>query len=42
LIDETGARGKAEMVETEEELDVTEGLLAIDMILSMRAHSLEQ
>jgi hypothetical protein len=42
LIDETGVRGKAELVETEGELDVTEGLFAMDMSLSMRAHSLEQ
>jgi hypothetical protein len=41
LIDETGARGEAE-VETEGELDVAEGLLAMDMSLSMRAQSLEQ
>jgi hypothetical protein len=42
LIDETGARGEAKEVGIEGELDVTEGLLAMDMSLSMRAHSLEQ
>jgi hypothetical protein len=42
LIDETEARGEAEEIEIEGELDVTEGLLDMDMSLSMRAHSLEQ
>jgi len=47
LIDETGARGEGKLEAKEEDevegLDATtEGLLAMDMSLSMRAHSLEQ
>jgi hypothetical protein len=44
LIDETGARGKDKPeAEEVEGLDATtEGLLAMDMSLSMRAQSLEQ
>jgi hypothetical protein len=44
LIDDRGARDEDELEVTEGAPDVTteEGLLAMDMSLSMRAHSLEQ